>query len=169
MGITISIPSKLYERLVREGLDVESLIVDLLIDRLGIDPIEGAEAHLELAERFFNEGIKAVDKDPVQASEKFYKVAEECVKAAAILLEFKEVFERVMRRGRWRVVDLEEAARLSASKLGEDFYVGWDRANYLHVWSFHEAKLNSDAVRARIPYIERMLKRLKEEVIKRKQ
>jgi len=43
--------------------------------------------HLELAERFLSEGEKLVDKDPVQASEKLYKAAEEAVKAIATALD----------------------------------------------------------------------------------
>jgi len=54
--------------------------------------------HLELAERFLTEGRGLIDKDPVQASEKLYKAAEEAVKAIAIALD-------LMRLGRpWREV-----------------------------------------------------------------
>ena len=41
--------------------------------------------NLELAEKFLAEGGELIDKDPVQASEKLYKAAEEAVKALAKL------------------------------------------------------------------------------------
>jgi hypothetical protein len=39
-----------------------------------------AVEHLKIAMRYLEEGINLVDKDPVQASEKLYKAAEEAVK-----------------------------------------------------------------------------------------
>ncbi|WP_342765452.1 PaREP1 family protein [Vulcanisaeta sp. JCM 14467] len=44
-----------------------------------------------------------------------------------------------------------------SEKLGEWFTTAWDDANYLHVWGFHEEKLDPEAVRTRLPYIERMV------------
>jgi len=43
-------------------------VVDLLVERLGLDPDEAAQIHLELAEKYLKEGVKLVDKDPVQGS-----------------------------------------------------------------------------------------------------
>jgi protein tyrosine phosphatase (PTP) superfamily phosphohydrolase (DUF442 family) len=45
------------------------------------EAIKKALQHLELAERFLAEGRELIDKDPVQASEKLYKAAEEAVKS----------------------------------------------------------------------------------------
>lgn len=168
MNISISIPLKLYEKLKKEGVDVEALVIDLLVERLGLDPDEAAQIHLELAEKYLKEGVKLVDKDPVQASEKLYKAAEECIKAVAMHLNLKDILARVRRRGRWTLADLEKTARAAARGISEDIYVGWDRANYLHIWGFHEAKLDAEDVKARIPYIEKMIEKLKRRTGERK-
>ena len=44
-----------------------------------------------------------------------------------------------------------------SGKIGGWFGEAWDRANYLHVWGFHEAKLGPEAIRVRLPYIEKMV------------
>lgn len=59
------------------------------------------------------------------------KAAEEAVKAAACALGLSEVLHGIRARGRRTVTDLKRAARAAARALGEDFYVGWDRANYM--------------------------------------
>ena len=46
--------------------------------------------HIEIAEKFLVEGRELIDKDPVQASEKLYKAAEETIKALAIGLDLPE-------------------------------------------------------------------------------
>ena len=117
--------------------------------------------HLELAFRFFEEGVKVVDKDLIQASEKLYKSVEECVKACAKFLQMEDIIERVRSRGRWTVTDLEKAVQKITEKLGEDVRLAWDAANYLHVWGFHEAKLDVEAVKLRISNIEKALKLVK--------
>jgi hypothetical protein len=38
---------------------------------------------------------------------------------------------------------------------GGGFDAAWDAANYLHVWGFHEAKLDVEDVKKRLPRIER--------------
>ena len=167
LDTTISIPRKLYEEACKKGIDVESFIVDLLADKLGMDPVEEAEIHLELAEKFLTEGVELVDKDPIQASEKLYKAAEECIKAIAKYLKLEDILSKVRSRGRWTITDLEKTARIAAERIGEDIYVGWDRANYLHIWGFHEAKIDVQSVKARIPYIEKMVKKLREELKKK--
>ena len=79
--------------------------------------------------RYLEEGRGLIDRDPVQASEKLYKAAEEVVKAV----------------------------RAIARKIGGWFVDAWDAANYLHVWGFHEAKLEPDDIMIRLPHIERMV------------
>jgi hypothetical protein len=44
------------------------------------------------------EGEKLINKDPVQASEKLYKAAEEAVKTIAIALKLSEAKEAVKKR-----------------------------------------------------------------------
>lgn len=53
------------------------------------------ERHASLALRYLEESKDLVDKDPVQASEKLYKAAEETVKALAIRFGLGEVLKRV--------------------------------------------------------------------------
>jgi hypothetical protein len=121
-----------------------------------------AEAHVELALRFLEEGKGLVDKDPVQASEKLYKAAEETVKALAIHFNLISIIKSVDESGRWTVTDLERAALEISRKLGRWFRAAWDAANYLHVWGFHEAKINAEDIDDRLPDIERMVKEAQE-------
>ena len=68
-----------------------------------------AKRHLELAEKYLEEGRALVEKDPVQASGKLYKAAEEAVEARALHLGLSEVLEEVEGRGWWTTTDLEKA------------------------------------------------------------
>jgi hypothetical protein len=77
------------------------------------------ERHASLALRYLEEGKGLVDKDPVQASEKLYKAAEETVKALAIRFGLGEVLKRVSERGRWTVTELEKAVSRISESLGE--------------------------------------------------
>jgi hypothetical protein len=116
-----------------------------------------AEVHLELAVKFLAEGKALADRDPVQASEKLYKAAEEAVKALAIRLNLSEVLRRVEERGRWTVADLEKAVLKSSERLGGWVRQSWDAAWVLHVWGFHEARLDAEDVKARAPDVERLV------------
>jgi hypothetical protein len=113
--------------------------------------------HLELAERFLEEGKALMDKDPIQASEKFYKAAEEVVKTLTVYYNLSDILKTIERKGRWTVTELEEAVELISQRVGEWFITSWDSAWVVHIWGFHEAKLNSKAVKIRVPYIERMV------------
>jgi hypothetical protein len=121
-----------------------------------------AETHVELALRFLEEGKGLVDKDPVQAGEKLYKAAEETVKALTIYFNLVNIIKSVNERGRWTVTDLERAALEISRKLGRWFRAAWDAANYLHVWRFHEAKINAEDIDDRLPNIERIVKEAQE-------
>ena len=156
--LTITIPSKIAEELARRGIDAETYIIDLLSRNLGIDPEIAADAHLELALKYLEEGRGLIDRDPVQASEKLYKAVEEVVKALAIHYRLDDVLSRVDKRGRWTVTELEKVVEAISERLGDWIRAVWDEANYLHVWGFHEAKLDTTAVRLRLPDIERVVK-----------
>ena len=52
---------------------------------------------------------------------------------------------------------LEKAVRKLSDKISIDVQIGWDAANYLHVFGFHEAKLEVENVKARIPLIKRLV------------
>jgi hypothetical protein len=156
-ALTLYIPSKLVEEARRRGFDVESLVVDLLVRTLNLDPQVVSDIHLELSHRYLGEGRALVNRDPVRASEKLYKAAEEAVKALVIFYNLQEILSRVEGRGRWVVSDLEKAVEAISERLGGWFLQSWDNAWALHVWGFHEAKLDSKAVEMRLPYIERMV------------
>ena len=148
--MSVRVPESLLREARRRGLDVEELIVRALSRALGLDPRGEARARLELASRLLEEGERLLERgDPVQASEKLYKAAEEAVKTAALVLGEKRILEDVEARGRWTVTDLERAVR-SLSRRIPEARRWWDSASYLHVWGFHEAKLDLEAVRARI-------------------
>ncbi len=155
--MTLYVPSKLVEEARRRGFDVESLVVDLLVRTLNLDPRVAGEAHLELSHRYLGEGRALVGKDPVQASEKLYKAAEEAVKALAIFYNLQDVLSGVEGKGRWTVSYLEKAVEAISERLGGWFLQSWDNAWALHVWGFHEAKFDSKAVEIRLPYVERMV------------
>ncbi|MEM1545417.1 MAG: PaREP1 family protein [Candidatus Methanomethylicia archaeon] len=161
MSIQIVLPEKLFNKLREAGLDYEAYIFDIILKELKLDPMDELEVHLELAERFLEEGRQLIDKDPVQASEKLYKVAEETIKALAIHFKLTEILAKVNERGRWIASELDDVARIASKKLGEWFYDAWDHAWTLHVWGFHEAKLNIEGIKARYPYVERMVMEIK--------
>jgi hypothetical protein len=122
---------------------------------------EEALRRVELAERFLAEGRELIDKDPVQASEKLYKAAEEAVKALAIALNLEEARKAVESGGWWSKL-LEKAAQGIAKALGvKEFILWWDAAYKLHVDGFHEAKLSSEDVKDRYGYIEEMVNQAK--------
>jgi hypothetical protein len=122
---------------------------------------EEALRRVELAERFLAEGRELVNKDPVQASEKLYKAAEEAVKALAIALNLEEARKAVESGGWWSKL-LEKAAQGIAKALGvKEFILWWDAAYKLHVDGFHEAKLSSEDVKDRYEYIEEMVNQAK--------
>jgi hypothetical protein len=107
--------------LERRGLDVEDFVLGLLSKELNLDPKTVAEARLELAERYLAEGRELVDRDPVQASEKLYKVAGECVKALAIHYNLEDILRNVEKRGRWTVTDLEKVVEEISRRVDELF------------------------------------------------
>jgi hypothetical protein len=112
---------------------------------------------VEIIRDLFTEAEEYLAKDDaVQSSEKFYKVAEECVKALSERFNLPEVNE-AEEKGRWTATLLERAVRKLSDKMGIDVQLGWDAANYLHVWGFHEAKLEVEDVKARIPLIRRLI------------
>jgi len=111
---------------------------------------------VKLVERLLSEAEGFLEKgDAVQSSEKLYKAAEECIKTLAERLNLKEVKE-AEEKGRWTVTLLEKAVGKLVDKLGMDVEIGWAEANYLHVWGFHETKLDVEDVKRRLPLILRL-------------
>nr|WP_291766839.1 PaREP1 family protein [Caldivirga sp. UBA161] len=155
--MSIAIPKKLYDEATRRGIDVEELVLSTLINTLKLDPETLIKIRIELAIGYLNEGKNLIDKDPVQASEKLYKAAEESVKALVVYYDLKDILARVNERGRWTVTELEKAVIEISRRLGRWFRQSWDTANYLHVWGFHEMKLDADDIKDRLPDVERMI------------
>jgi len=152
-----TIPRRAAEEPKRRNLDPEPLGGDFLASLLEPDPQAAAESHLELAVRYLEEGRNLIDTDPVQASEKIYKAAEEAVKALTIHFNLKDILEDVEKSGRWSVGKLEKAVLSVSDKVGDWFRSSWDTAWALHVWGFHEAKFDAEDVRRRLPSIDRMV------------
>ena len=159
MNASVTLPKRVVDELEKRGRDVEDFMLRLLSRELNLDPEIVAEARLELAEKYFADGKELVDKDPVQASEKLYKVAEECVKALAIHYNLEDILRNVEKRGRWTVTDLEKAVKEISKRVDEPFISYWDHAWVLHAWGFHEAKLDSESVKMMIKYVESMLEK----------
>ncbi len=125
------------------------------------------ESNLELSAKYLDEDKSLIDKNPIQASEKLYKAAEEVVKALTIYFNLSDIIEKVDEKKLWTVTELDKASRLISEKLGKWFRSSWDAAWALHVWGFHEAKLDSESVRDRLPDIEKMVMEA-QKVVKRK-
>jgi hypothetical protein len=155
-GVIVSIPRRLVEELEKRGMDVETSVVDLLMKALNLDPEVSVDVHLELALKYLEEGKSLADKDPVQASEKLYKAAEEVVKALATYFNLSDILEDVAKSGRWSVTRLWRSVLRISDKLGEWFMHSWNSAWVLHVWGFHEAKFGPEDVKKLLPYVERM-------------
>ncbi len=163
MSVLVPIPKSLFEKARECGIDIVELVINVLAEKLRLDPVNVAYAHLELAERYLNEAKHFLERgDAVQASEKLYKVAEECIKALAEFLRIPEV-EKARSLGRWFTWLLDKAARRIAKILNE-YHIksAWDTAYSLHVWGFHEAKLDIDDVKLDIPQIEWLLEYTKQ-------
>ena len=112
---------------------------------------------IELAGKLLEEAEGYIaKKDPIQASEKLYKAAEESVKAAAYKLDL-EVARTAEDKGKWTTGLLFDAATAIAEKLGEDILHWWDSAWVLRIEGFHEARLGTEHVKVRVKDIERLI------------
>jgi hypothetical protein len=142
--------------------------VDLVISALGeeVDPKVALEARVELAEKYLAEAEEHLARgDAVQASEKLYKVVEECIKALAQRYNTPEHREAA-REGRWWAQLLGKAARRLARELSEPRITdAWSRAYDVHVWGFHEAKYTVEDVKEDVGYVEWLLNYVKQRVL----
>jgi len=124
------------------------------------------EARVELAEKYLAEAKEYLAKgDAVQASEKLYKVVEECIKALAQRYDTPEHREAA-KEGRWWAQLLGKAARRLARELSEPRITdAWSRAYDVHVWGFHEAKYTVEDVKEDVGYVEWLLNYVKQRVL----
>jgi len=160
MSESILIPRRLVDELRKRGFSVEDIVIDALLKALDADPTTAAEIRLDIARRYLEEGEALADKDPVQASEKLYKACEEAIKALAIYNRLSEILAKVEEKGRWTVTEFEKAVEILSDMIGEWILASWDVAWTLHVWGFHEAKLDSEAVRRRAKQIRKLIMEL---------
>ena len=160
--ITMVLPEKLIRKLSEKGIDIETYLIEVLT-REFCDPIDEIEIRLELAEKYLGEAKDYLEKgDPVQASEKLYKVAEECIKALAIKFNIPELYE-ARKEGRWWTKLLSKAAKTLSIRLNEPtINRGWSIAYDLHVWGFHEAVLTIDHIKASVKDIEYLFEKTRE-------
>ena len=162
MSRIIEIPEIIVSKATELGIDMEGEVIEYIIKKLSLDPETEVKVHLNLAKKFLEEGRKLADRDPIQASEKLYKAAEETIKALTMRLNLSDVLSRVTARGRWTVTDLEKAVRILKKRVGKMVMEAWDTAWYLHVLGFHEAKLDSEGVKERIESIEALIRKTQE-------
>jgi len=154
----IHLPEKLVKKAMKKGIDIEREVLDYLIRSLDLNPKDEIELHIELAEKYLDEGKKLIEKDIIQASEKLHKAAEEIIKALTIHFNLVEILTKAKSRGRWTVTDIERAVKEISDRIGSWFLDSWDHAWILHVWGFHEGKIDRDGIRRRLPGIEKMVK-----------
>ena len=109
--------------------------------------------------KFLHEGKAYIEKgDPLQASEKLYKAAEEAIKALSQTYA-NGVWKEVEEKGRWTSLLLFKAVTEIARNLRDErIRCYWDTAWFLHVEGFHEGRLDIDLVRERVRGIEELVK-----------
>jgi hypothetical protein len=144
---------ELIKKLEERGIDA----IDVLLDALSkVDPSESAKEKINLVEKLMKESNDYLNrKDPVQASEKAYKIAEEIVKALAEKFKTPE-YEEFLKEGRWYIYLLSKASKTLALKLDDWIIDGWNSAYDLYIWGFHEKKLTIDYVKIGIKKVEKM-------------
>ena len=154
--VAIYIPADIAERI--RG-DLESYVLEAVIRSLNLDPGEEISARLSAAKHFLEEAGEYLSRgDAVQASEKLYKAAEECIKVLSQKLKIEE-YERAREEGGWWTRLLNKAAeRLSTMLKEERILDAWTHAYYLHVEGFHEGRADIESIKLRAPYIEWLLK-----------
>ena len=149
---------ELVKVLLNKGMDVEDILLDALSTK---DPEESAGERIKLAERYMDEAREYISKnDPVQASEKAYKAAEEIVKALAEKYRTLE-YQEFLREGRWYTYLLGMASKSLSKTLGDWVLNGWSVAYDLHVWSFHEMKYTVEHVTVGVEAVEIMINEAK--------
>ena len=108
--------------------------------------------------KYLEEGKEYVKRnEPVQASEKLYKAAEEAVKKLAERFDIPE-HEEAREKGRWTAPLLFGAVRRLSERANPEILNLWHAAWFLHVEGFHEARLDIEEVKFRLKFIEELVK-----------
>jgi len=109
--------------------------------------------------KFLGEGKSYLEKgDPVQASEKLYKAAEEAVKSLSQAYA-NGVWKKVQEEGRWTSPLLFRAVTEIARNLkNEEIRRYWNAAWTVQVEGFHEGRLDMDYVKEEVKDIKKLVK-----------
>ncbi|BDC18573.1 PaREP1 family protein [Acidianus sp. HS-5] len=92
--------------------------------------------------KYLKEADELLEKgDIVQASEKYYKAAEEAIKTLSKTLNLTQIISEVNKKGRWKSEILFKAARLINEKYPGTLKM-WKSAWKLHEDGFHECGLD---------------------------
>lgn len=152
MGIPIMIPERFVEEARRRGFELQDIVLMMLAEVLEIDPVEVARLRLEIAEKMLREAEDYIARgEVIQASEKLYKVVEECIKALAERHRVSQL-EEVRRRKRWDTWLLGMASTDLSKMLREErISLAWSKAYEIHVWGFHEAKYRVEDIEVALP------------------
>ncbi len=157
-SITVSLPKGLVDIIKQRGLDIESFVLEAVVEKLARDPQEEYLARLRIARYMLERAEEELARrDAVQASEKLYKAVEECIKVLACM-EGLEECERAHREGGWWTKLLARAASRLARRLGNQLIVeAWEAGYNLHVHGFHEHALDVEDVEARLSKIKKLV------------
>ncbi|BFH74763.1 PaREP1 family protein [Sulfurisphaera javensis] len=141
-----------------KGIDV----IDVLLRELQKeDPEESLKLRIHLADKFLSEAKSYLEKnDIVQASEKGYNAGEEIVKALSEKYKTRE-YEQYTKEGRWYTYSLFSSAISLSKVLGDWVLDGWRNAYDLHVWGFHEGKLDVEKVKYLLGKVEEFVNKVK--------
>ena len=108
--------------------------------------------------KFLNEGKRYVElNDPVQASEKLYKAAEEAIKVLSKNYA-PDLHEEAVAKGRWTTTLLFKVVEKMSKEVDGEIQHRWNTAWTVHVQGFHEAKLDISYVATCVADIEELVK-----------
>jgi hypothetical protein len=102
--------------------------------------------------------------DPMQASEKLYKAAEESIKYLAENYQVPQL-ERAKQATTWWTHLLTQAAETLSrdQRLDKEIAKSWEAAIFVHIQGFHENALDTQSVQDRVPVIQHLVEKAKEE------
>ena len=100
---------------------------------------------VEDSRNFFEKGKKIIEKDPIQASEKLYKTAENCIKILSQKYAQRQLeFAREHRS--WKGLLDGISHKIDEALPGKNVENYWKTAFKLHVDGFHEGKMPPEEI-----------------------
>ena len=110
-------------------------------------------------DKYYEEGLKYLKEgNIIQASEKFYKCAEDAIKILSEKLEIPE-YKKAKEKGKWSTVLLFEAVRRICDVLkNPEIRHLWAEAWFIHTEGFHEERLKKEEIEARLEDIKKLIK-----------